>query len=261
MAQTSEIQWTDATVNFWTGCKKVSPGCKYCYMYRDKERFHQDPTSVLRTSHKTFYAALKWDEPKLIFTCSWSDFFIEEADQWREDAWDVIRKTPQHKWQILTKRPERVKACLPVDWGSGWDNVWIGVSCENQETADLRIPILLEIPAKTRFLSCEPLLGPIDLFAYINSFIGSNDIPQDKIHWVILGGESGNDTGNYRYRASELIWYEKLIIQCTLVAVPVFMKQLGTHLAKELKLQDRAGGDIAEWGKDIQVREFPNKRQ
>jgi len=81
MGKESAIQWTDATVNFWTGCKKVSPGCKFCYMYRDKERYGLDPSAVVRTADKTFYSALKWKEPKRIFTCSWSDFFIEEADQ------------------------------------------------------------------------------------------------------------------------------------------------------------------------------------
>ena len=91
--ENTKIQWTDATVNFWTECKKVSDGCKYCYMYRDKERYGQEPTSILRTSDNTFDKALKWKEPKLIFTCSWSDFFIDEADQWRDDAWEVIRKT------------------------------------------------------------------------------------------------------------------------------------------------------------------------
>lgn len=153
MAQESKIQWTNATVNFWTGCKKVSPGCKFCYMYRDKERYGLDPTQVARTADKTFYAALKWKEPKLIFTCSWSDFFIEEADDaWRADAWQVIRQTPQHTWQILTKRPERIAACLPVDWGEGYPNVWLGVSVENAANFDKRVPILNGIPAHVRFI-------------------------------------------------------------------------------------------------------------
>ena len=151
--ETTKIQWTDATVNFWTGCKKVSAGCKFCYMYRDKERYGLDPSAVVRTAPKTFNAALKWKEPKLIFTCSWSDFFIQEADEWRADAWDIIRKTPHHTWQILTKRPERIADCLPPDWGDGWDNVWIGVSVEDEKTFDLRIPILTAIKAKVRFVS------------------------------------------------------------------------------------------------------------
>jgi len=118
MKQTN-IQWTDSTVNFWTGCKKVSEGCKYCYMYRIKDRQGKIGSFVKRVSDYSFYEPLSWEEPMLIFTCSMSDFFIEEADPWRKDAWDVIRKTPQHKWQILTKRPERIKDCLPDDWGNG----------------------------------------------------------------------------------------------------------------------------------------------
>ena len=120
----SFIQWTDNTVNFWSGCQKVSEGCKFCYMYRLKDQNGQSGSVVRRSSDAKFYEALYWKEPTMIFTCSMSDFFIEEADEWREDAWDVIRRTPQHKWQILTKRPERIKECLPADWGEGWDNVW-----------------------------------------------------------------------------------------------------------------------------------------
>ena len=108
MAIQSKIQWTNATWNPWHGCKKVSPGCKFCYMYRDKERYNQDPTTVLKSKTK-FNAPLQWNEPKLIFTCSWSDWFIEEADQWRAEAWKIIKNTPHHTYQILTKRPERIK--------------------------------------------------------------------------------------------------------------------------------------------------------
>ena len=227
MGSKTAISWTEATVNFWTGCIKVSPACKYCYMYRDKERYMIDPTIVMRTKDATFNQALSWKEQKKIFTCSWSDFFIEQADQWRDDAWKIIKSTPQHKWQILTKRPERIKQCLPKDWNDGYDNVWLGVSVENQDMANLRIPILLEVPAKVRFLSCEPLLEPVDLEKWISpcgyycahseedfrAFADSAEFknmdPDDqnvacsffhdmhhhpeksKIDWVIIGGESG----------------------------------------------------------------------
>ena len=103
--ENTKIQWTEATWNPWHGCQKVSPGCKFCYMYRDKERYGQDATTVLRSKTK-FKEPLKWKEPKVIFTCSWSDWFIEEADQWRDEAWETIRKTPQHTYQILTKSPK-----------------------------------------------------------------------------------------------------------------------------------------------------------
>lgn len=244
----SKIQWTDATVNFWTGCKKVSPGCKFCYMYRDKERYGKDPATVLRTAPATFNAALKWNDSKRIFTCSWSDFFIEDADTWRDDAWDVIRKTPHHQWQILTKRPERIAQSLPHDWGEGWDNVWLGVSVESQEQVH-RIETLSKIPAKIRFISAEPLIGPIDLTGIKNL--------ATHFHWCIIGGESGNDLGKYLYRPCDLEWITKLIDDLNSASVQVFVKQTGTWLSKKLVLADRHGGEIDEWPACIQVRDFP----
>lgn len=89
MAKETGISWTDSTVNFWHGCVKVSEGCKYCYMFRDKERYRQEPTTVIRSKESTFNKPLHWKEPRLIFVCSWSDFFIEQADEWRDDAWKL----------------------------------------------------------------------------------------------------------------------------------------------------------------------------
>jgi protein gp37 len=137
-------------------------------MYRDKARFKQDPRLVVRSSPATFNAPLRTGKDRYrsgdrIFTCSWSDFFIREADEWRADAWEVIRKRPDLIWQILTKRPERIRDHLPPDWGSGWPQVHLGVSVENQDTAEERIPVLLRIPAAIRFLSMEPLLEGVDL--------------------------------------------------------------------------------------------------
>src|SRR5215212_555562 len=126
----SAIEWTDATANFWRGCEKVSPGCAHCYMFRDQRRYGRDPSVVVRAAAPTFYApqrAKKWAEQAeqiraeegrrmRVFTCSWSDFFHPDADEWREEAWDVIRACPQYDWQILTKRPELVRERLPADW-------------------------------------------------------------------------------------------------------------------------------------------------
>ena len=287
MAQESKIQWTDATVNFWTGCKKVSAGCKFCYMYRDKERYGLDPTQVIRTSDKTFYAATKWKEPKRIFTCSWSDFFIDEADQWRADAWEVIRNTPQHTWMILTKRPERILNCLPPDWGStGYPNVWLGVSVEDEDTT-WRIAYFSIIPAVCRFVSFEPLLAPVfryyepvtkyaptvelinemkkNLYWDSDMMLGTFNPYKSKsidgrqlVDWVIIGGESGNDTGKYRYRPAEIEWFRYLIFHIP-ASTKIFVKQLGTHLAKKLNLKDRHGGDIDEWEDAwLRTRDFPN---
>lgn len=251
MGKESKIQWTDATWNPWHRCVKVSPGCKYCYMFRDKERFKKDPTEVIR-SESNFDAPKKWlKSSKLplgskIFTCSWSDFFIEQADPWRKEAWDIIRNTPDYIYQILTKRPERIKQCLPDDWGDeGYPNVWIGVSVESQLYTE-RIMFLHEFPAAVKFISAEPLIGPV-------MFPGIADV----IDWVIIGGESGNQNGKYKYRVCNEGWMYELIGDCNMVDIPVFVKQLGTHLAKELNLKDRHGGNINEWPESLQIREFP----
>jgi protein gp37 len=246
------IQWTDFSVNFWSGCLKTSEGCKYCYMHRIKEKNGLDGSIVRRACDATFYDALYWKEPQKVFTCSMSDFFIKEADAWREDAWDVIRRTPQHTWQILTKRPERIKECLPPDWGDGWDNVWIGVSVENQKCFQ-RAAILSEIPAKLRFISAEPLLEPIDFLQEID---GVRVI--DNFDWVIVGGESGNEFGKYQYRPCKIEWIEKVITDLKEhTSVAVFNKQLGSFLKKELKLKGHHGSDMSEWPKQLRIREFP----
>ncbi len=245
----SHIQWTDATVNFWVGCQKVSTECKNCYFYRDYTRYGKNPTIIKRVSDNTFYAALKWKNSKKIFTCSWSDFFIQEADLWRQDAWNVIKDTPHHSWQILTKRPERILQNLPYSWDIGWDNVWLGVSAGTQTTATKNIPILLDIPSRVRFLSIEPLIEEVNI---------SNFLSTKRIHWVIIGGESGNDNGKFNYRPCKIEWIAGIIEQCKKYNVKVFVKQLGTHLYKELKMSDRHGGLIEEFPLSLKLREFPN---
>ncbi len=208
MAVKSKIEWTQATWNPWHGCIKVSAGCKNCYMFRDKKRYGQNPNVVLR-SKTTFKDPLTWTDSKTIFTCSWSDWFIEEADEWREEAWDVIRETPHHKYQILTKRPERITDHLPKDWGKGWKNVWLGVSVENQ-TFEKRVGILQEVPSRIRFISAEPLIGPI-IFSSLKN-----------IHWLITGGESGPNA-----RPMDLSWVRDIRKQCTKSKVAFFHKQNG----------------------------------
>ena len=208
MASESSIEWTEATWNPWHGCIKVSPGCKNCYMYRDKKRYGQNPKAILR-SKTTFFDPLKWIESKIIFTCSWSDFFLEEADDWRHEAWEIIRSTPHHTYQILTKRPERIVKLLPEDWRDGWPHVWLGVSIEKQDYVN-RKDLLLSVPAKTRFISAEPLLGPIDLGALKG------------IHWVITGGESGPNA-----RKLDLDWVRSIRDQCDSQRISFFHKQNG----------------------------------
>lgn len=170
MGTNSKIEWTDHTWNPWRGCDKVSPGCDNCYMFRDAERYGLDASTVTRQGVLTFRAPLirrgtphggrkqhrrdyKWADGDKVFVCSWSDFFHPAADAWRDEAWEIMRQRPGLIFQLLTKRPGKITSRLPADWGNGWPNVWIGVTAENQEEADDRIPRLLSTPAVKRFVS------------------------------------------------------------------------------------------------------------
>lgn len=232
MSETTAISWTDSTWNPWQGCTKVSPGCAHCYMFRDKVKYGQDPSKVIRSKDPTFYKPLGWKEPRKVFTCSWSDFFHKDADPWRAEAWQVIRDTPHLTYQILTKRPERLLYCLPGDWGAGYPNVWLGTSVENQRWARERIPLLMKVPARVRFLSCEPLLGPLDLSTVTLPNGGmchplgvdEGNYPRQgyvgRIHWVIVGGESGPG-----FRPMNRDWARAIRDECARKRVPFWYKQ------------------------------------
>ena len=249
MVRKSKIEWTEVTWNPWHGCKKVSEGCKYCYMYRGKEQYKQNPM-IVQKSKTRFNAPLKWHIPTVIFTCSWSDFFIEEADEWRKEAWDIIRRTPYHTYQILTKRPHRALECLPEDWGEGYKNVWLGVSVENEARFWERVPQLRKIPAQTKFLSIEPLIERIEIEVS----------EMETIDWVIIGGESGNDNGKWKYRECKLEWIESIVRELSDTTIAVFVKQLGTHLSKQMGLKDRHGRNILEFPNHLRIRDYPRSK-
>lgn len=176
----------------------------------------RDFSQVQRASDATFYAPLRWKTPQMIFTCSLSDFFIEEGDPFRSEMWDIIRRTPQHTYQILTKRPERIQVCLPEDWDGGWPNVWLGTSIEMQSYMH-RMATLGKVPAKVRFVSAEPLLGPLDFRGY------QHGIWFRTVHWVIVGGES-----DYRNpRPMKFEWAEDIRDQCRAESKAFFFKQVG----------------------------------
>jgi protein gp37 len=211
MAEKSAIGWTQATWNPWYGCTKVSAGCDHCYMFRDMLRYGRDPETVTR-SKTTFRDPIKWKDSRLIFTCSWSDWFHIDADAWRDEAWQIIKDTPRHTYQILTKRPGRIARHLPADWGEGYPNVWMGTSVESQQTAH-RVEVLAEIPAVVRFISAEPLLGPLTF---------GNTLRSSGIHWLIAGGESGGQC-----RPCDEQWLRYLRNECADAGVAFFLKQLG----------------------------------
>jgi protein gp37 len=203
------IEWTDATWNPWYGCHKVSPGCKFCYMFREQVRYGRDPNTVIRSKTK-FTEPLKWKEPRMVFTCSWSDWFIEEADPWRDEAWDIIRRTPHLTYQILTKRIECASGKAP---NPPLPNVWLGVSVESPKFL-YRIDDLKAVPAALRFVSIEPLL---DAVPTLGEYL-------DGIDWVIAGGESGPAA-----RPVSPDWIRSIRDQCESKEVPFFFKQWGEY--------------------------------
>lgn len=220
MGATTGIEWTDATWNPWMGCSKVSPGCDSCYMFSGMRRYGRKPEVVQRARDLTFHAPLHWKQPLRIFTCSWSDFFHKQADPWREEAWDVILRTPWHSYQILTKRPG-----LMLAWAKRhpWpDHVWAGTSVESQKYAP-RLDVLARVPATVLFVSVEPMLGPVNLTKWLGA--GSRCEADRVLDWVIAGGESGP-----RARPAHPDWFRQVRDQCQAAGVPFFFKQWGEWL-------------------------------
>lgn len=247
MGKESKIQWTDVTWNVARGCTKVDEDCKFCYMFRDSlNGTRYEPKRVVKTK-TVFNLPLKLAQASKIFTSSLTDVFHEGIDSYRHEIWDIIRRSPQHKFQILTKRPERIVEHLPEDWGVGWYNVWLGTSVGSPNGMQ-RIYDLLKVPTLTRFISFEPLHQKVDMNIDI--------IDLCNIHWAIIGGESGHDNGLYRYRPCEIEWIESLVRDLT-PTTAIFIKQLGTHLSKTLKMSDRHGGNIDEFPEHLRIRQFP----
>lgn len=255
MGNTSAIQWTNATWNVARGCTKVDEDCKYCYMYRDSfDGSRYNPLEIVRTK-TVFNLPLKLKEPSLIFTSSLTDFFHPAIDSYRNEAWDIIRKCPQHTFQILTKRPERIIDHLPEFWEDIRKHVWLGTSIGSGKGMKRLIDLVTPIQPGIKFLSLEPLHGPLDL--ELDRYVDMGHRVSDLIDWVIVGGESGNENGKYKYRECKLEWIESIVAQCRAYGIPVFVKQMGTHLAKQMKLSDRHGGEMSEWPQHLQVRQMP----
>ncbi|MBK8244251.1 MAG: DUF5131 family protein [Saprospiraceae bacterium] len=254
----THIQWSDYSWNPWMGCRRVSAGCDNCYMHRILN--NNNSSLVCKSFPSQFMKPYGIAGNQKIFTCSMSDFFIEEADPWRDEAWDIIRNTPQHTYLILTKRVGRIKHCLPADWGNGYPNVILGTSIEEQKVINRMVTLSkLKTPQSKfkLFISAEPLIGQIDFIAnqkLINAF--------QKMDWIIAGGESGDaPVGTpgikYCYRPCDLKWIKKIIDDCKQYNIPFFLKQVGNHLAKFHGLIDKKGGDINEWDPNYQIRQWP----
>lgn len=270
MSENSKIEWTDHTFNPWWGCAKVSPGCDHCYAERDAGRFA--PGRVLwgvGAERRTFGDAhwkkpLGWNEQARregrrirVFCASMADVFDKDApDGARDRLWSLIKETPHLDWQILTKRIGNASRMLPADWGNGYPNVWLGISVVNQEEVDRDIPKLLNTPARVRWLSIEPLLGPITLprvdfhcdlcggtgilarwpkgecyhckgrgqipAISTDPKFGKPSTPMRFIDWVVVGGESGP-----KARPMHPDWVRSLRNQCSAAGVPFLFKQWG----------------------------------
>ncbi len=283
----TKIAWCDETWNPVTGCTKVSAGCKHCYAEREWARLSANPQSAIYHERKFTDIAchperlgqpLRWTRPRRIFVNAMADLFHEDVpDAFIDKVFAimglsfVLRKG--HVFQVLTKRSARMLAYF-ADQDTIWrvtramreaypaglagensppwwplPNVWMGVSAEDQKTADERIPVLLGTPAAVRWVSLEPLLGPVDL----KKVLGPD--PAIKLDWVVCGGESG--PGARVFRAE---WAREILRQCRAADVPLFMKQMGAAFNDgrfTLKLRQRAGADPAEWPEDLRVREYP----
>ena len=290
MGDKTKIEWTDATWNPLTGCSSVSDGCANCYASRQirsgrTPAVHGSKDFSRITIHMSrMHQPLRWRKPKKIFVCSMGDLFHADiSDATIGDVFDIMAMADHHIFQVLTKRPTRMKELLTrweVNPGAQprrtrFDNIYLGVTAENQEMADQRIPILLQTQAAVRFVSVEPCLGLVNLMAVrykkllrnvepgidlpcdvnIDALTGRFDDGEDigdtegKLSWVIVGCESGPGA-----RPMHEEWARDLVKQCRAAGVPAFVKQVH-RLTPTGKL--RVSKDMNEWPEDLRFREFP----
>lgn len=212
--------------NPWHGCTKISPGCKYCYVYRQDEMYGSEIASSICRKTAAFDLPLKLKRDKtykipsgkVVFTCFSSDFLLKDADEWRPDCWRMMRQRSDLWFYFFTKRIDRLPECLPSDWGDGYNNVLIGCTVENQHMADYRLPIFKSLPIKHKSIIVAPMLERIDLSIYLDM----------SIEQVSASGESGA-----RARACDYGWILDLREQCVAKDVPFSFHQTGAYLIKD----------------------------
>lgn len=242
--QNSKIEWTDHTLNFWWGCVKVSPGCEHCYAETLSTRYGRNIWGPAKTTERwrtkgPWNDVWRWEKKakaegvrRRVFCQSMSDFFEDhpQLTDWRIEACEILESLEWLDVQLLTKRPENIRRMVRPRWLKEWPaHIWVGTSVENQEYADKRIPELLKIPAAVRFLSVEPLLGPVN----ISEWLSCDTCLDRRVHWcganlvdwVIVGGESGHNA-----RPMHPDWARGIRDQCQEAGVPFFMKQWGEWL-------------------------------
>ncbi len=225
--------------NLWHGCTKTSPGCLHCYMYRRDESIGKDPSIVQKTDSFDLPVRIlrsgknkgryKIPSGSHIYTCFSSDFFHKDADNWRNDAWDMMRERRDCTFFMITKRPERIADHLPSDWGADWDHVTIAVTCEDQNMIDKRLPVYLSLPLFNHSVMIEPMLSAVDLEPYIKKYRASDGNPV--IRLVTVGGESGFDA-----RVCDYSWVGQVHAQCEENGISFYYHQTGAKLIKDGKL-------------------------
>ena len=285
----TKIEWCDETWNILTGCTRVSPGCENCYAERlAATRMKNHPryegvsqmtpagprfTGEVRCHEQLLDVPRRWRKPRMIFVSAQSDLFHPSVPaEFIAKVFATMAEARQHRFQVLTKRPERAADLLnDPPGGTTWPlpNVWIGTSVEDQQRAEERIPHLLNCPAAVRFVSVEPLLDYVNLRCLnpgVDFWLDALDTPdpQFALDWVIVGGESGPNA-----RQMNVAWARSLVDQCRDTEVACFVKQLGAN-PYEIRagadvdkkgfvgsITHPKGGDPSEWPKDLRVREFP----
>ena len=214
--------------NPWHGCTKVSPGCKYCYVYRQDEMYGSEVASSMCRRTAAFDLPLKrrrdhsWKIPsgQVVYTCFTSDFLLKDADEWRAECWQMMRRRNDLWFYFFTKRIDRFMDCVPEDWGEGYENVLVGCTVENQAMADYRLPIFKSVPIRHKSIIVAPMIGLIDISAYLD----------ESIELVSVGGESG-----FSARPLDYDWVLVIREQCVEHNVPFFFHQTGARLVKDGK--------------------------
>lgn len=262
MGKDSKIEWTHHTFNPWWGCVKASAGCVNCYAEGLAKRFGEQVWGT--NAPRRFFGDKHWNEPlrwhakaqksrqrERVFCASMADVFEDrrDLDSWRTQLWKLIEHTPCLDWLLVTKRPEKVAKLVP--WKNNWpENIWLGTTVESQELAKQRITPILEIPATVRFVSCEPLLGPLDLTAWLGA---------GKVDWVIVGGESAASA-----RPMQPTWVEDIQQQCLHTNSHFFFKQWGTFGVDGVRRTKKNNGKMLQ-GREIQelpmLKMFHQKRE
>lgn len=213
--------------NPWHGCHKLSAGCVNCYVYRTDGKHGIDSSVVVKTKsfglpvRKKRDGSYKIGAGEMVYTCFSSDFFVEDADEWRGEAWEMVRSRPDLRFLMITKRIDRLQAVVPDDWGEGYDNVTICCTMENQERADYRLPIYRAAPVKHKIIVCEPLLSAVDLSPYLGAWVEQ----------VIVGGESGREARTCHYD-----WVLDIRRQCVEHGISFRFRQTGARLLKDGQL-------------------------